>query len=161
MLLYDLCRGRRAGFGAPFPCMHGLNTQLQRLGWVIVPKVFLFTSTVIFPISYVPKVNLNQKYWIKIEIYYGFKPIKVLYYELLRGKKDIWILLQKSMKELNYWLQWVKVCLLGPPRLPKKIWGLWANPLYGARGPQIGPLGPIEGVGPQIPNFFRESRGSQ
>ena len=30
MLLYDLCRGRRAGFGAPFPCMHGLNTQLQR-----------------------------------------------------------------------------------------------------------------------------------
>ena len=32
------------------------------LGWVIVPKVFIFTSTVIFPISYVPKVNLNQKY---------------------------------------------------------------------------------------------------
>ena len=91
----------------------------------------------IFPISYVPKVNLNQKYWIRIEIYYGFKPIKVLYYELLRGKKDIWILLQKSMKELNYWLQWVKVCLLGPPRLPKKIWGLWANILYVAQGAQI------------------------
>ena len=33
-----------------------------QLGWVIVPKVFIFTSTVIFPISYVPKVNLNQKY---------------------------------------------------------------------------------------------------
>ena len=32
------------------------------VGWVIVPKVFIFTSTVIFPISYVPKVNLNQKY---------------------------------------------------------------------------------------------------
>ena len=94
------------------------------LGCLILPKVFIFTPIVIFPISYVPKVNLNQKYWIRIEIYYGFKPIKVLYYELLRGKKDIWILLQKSMKELNYWLQWVKVCLLGPPRLPKKIWGL-------------------------------------
>ena len=25
----------------------------------------------------------------------------------------------------------------------------------------MGPLGPIEGVGPQTPNFFRESRGSQ
>ena len=109
----------------------------QRLGWPILPKVFIFTSTVIFPISYVPKVNWNQKYWIKIKIYYGFKPIKVLYYELLRGKKDIWILLQKSMKELNYWLQWVKVCLLGPPRLPKKIWGLWANILYVAQGAQI------------------------
>ena len=56
------------------------------LGCFIVPKVFIFTSTVIFPISYVPQVNLNQKYWIKIEIYYGSKPIKVLYYELLRGK---------------------------------------------------------------------------
>ena len=130
------------------------------LGWVIVPKVFIFTSTVIFPISYVPKVNLNQKYWIKIEIYYGFKPIKVLYYELLRGKKDIRILLQKSMKELNYWPQWVKVCLLGPPRLPKKIWGLWANPLYetlGGHMPQNAPKwapGPIEGVGPQTSNSF-------
>ena len=74
-----------------------------RVGWFklysIVPKVFIFTSTVIFPISYVPQVNLNQKYWIKIEIYYGSKPIKVLYYELLRGKKDAQILLQKSMKE--------------------------------------------------------------
>ena len=134
-----------------------METVYRLLGWVIVPKVFIFTSTVIFPISYVPKVNLNQKYWIRIEIYYGFKPIKVLYYELLRGKKDIWILLQKSMKELNYWLQWVKVCLLGPPRLPKKIWGLWANILYVAQGaqiPQNGPPGPIEGVGPQTQNFF-------
>ena len=129
------------------------------LGWVIVPKVFIFTSTVIFPISYVPKVNLNLKYWIRIEIYYGFKPIKVLYYELLRGKRDIRILLQKSMKELNYWLQRVKVCLLGPPRLPKKIWGLWANILYVAQGaqiPQNGPPGSIEGVGLQTPNFFYE-----
>ena len=73
------------------------------LGWFklysMLPKVFIFTSIVIFPISYVPQVNLNQKYWIKIEIYYGSKPIKVLYYELLRGKKDAQILLQKSMKE--------------------------------------------------------------
>ena len=135
------------------------------LGWVIVPKVFIFTSTVIFPISYVPKVNLNQKYWIKIEIYYGFKPIKVLYYELLRGKKDIRILLQKSMKELNYWPQWVKVCLLGPPRLPKKIWGLWANILYVAQGAQIPQNTPKWAPGshrggwPTDPKFFLGSLG--
>ena len=74
------------------------NTYIP-IGCFILPKVFIFTSIVIFPISYVPQVNLNQKYWIKIEIYYGSKPIKVLYYELLRGKKDAQILLQKSMKE--------------------------------------------------------------
>ena len=107
------------------------------LGCFIVPKVFIFTSIVIFPISYVPQVNLNQKYWIKIEIYYPARPIKVLYYEVLRGKKDDQILLKKSMKELNYWPQWVKLCLLGPPRLPKKIWGLWANILYVAQGAYI------------------------
>ena len=67
-----------------------------------MPKVFIFTSIVIFPISYVPKVNLNQKYGIKIEIFYPARPIKVLYYEVLRGKKDDQILLKKSMKELNY-----------------------------------------------------------
>ena len=118
-----------------------LVTLYVQLGWFklysIVPKVFIFTSIVIFPISYVPQVNLNQKYWIKIEIYYGAKPIKVLYYELLRGKKDAQILLQKSMKELNYWPQWVILCLLGPPRLPKKIWCLWANILYVAQLAQI------------------------
>ena len=79
------------------------NITTHIVGWFklysMLPKVFIFTSIVIFLISYVPKVNLNQKYWIKIEIYYGTKPIKVLYYELLRGKKDAQILLQKSMKE--------------------------------------------------------------
>ena len=79
--------------------LHQVLDYHDVLGCFIVPKVFIFTSTVIFPISYVPQVNLNQKYWIKIEIYYGSKPIKVLYYELLRGKKDAQILLQKSMKE--------------------------------------------------------------
>ena len=124
--------------------------------------MFIFTSTVVFPISYVPQVNLNQKYWIKIEIYYPAKPIKVLYYELLRGKKDAQILLQKSMKELNYWPQWVKLCLLGPPRLPKKIWGLWANILYVAQGaqiPQNGPPGPHIGGWPPDPKFFLGSLG--
>ena len=121
--------------------------------------MFIFTSTVIFPISYVPKVNLNKKYWIKIEIYYPAKPIKVLYYELLRGKKDTRILLQKSMKELNYWPQWVKLCLLGPPRVPKKIWGLWANILYVAQGAQIpqngSPPPELQGGGwPKDPKFF-------
>ena len=144
--------------------LHNITMHYGYLGcfklYSIVPKVFIFSSTVILPISYIPKVNLNQKYWIKIEIYYGFKPIKVLYYELLRGKKDIRILLQKSMKELNYWPQWVKVCLLGPPRLPKKIWGLWANPLYGTRGPILGyfgvfgPPGPHSGCWPTDPKFF-------
>ena len=144
--------------------VHEISFKKLILGWFklysIVPKVFIFTSTVIFPISYVPQVNLNQKYWIKIEIYYGFKPIKVLYYELLRGKKDIRILLQKSMKELNYWPQWVKVCLLGPPRLPKKIWGLWANPLYGTQGPILGhfavfePPRPHRGCWPTDSKFF-------
>ena len=42
---------------------------------------------------------------------------------------------------------------------PKKIWGLWANPFYGARGPYMGymgPPGPIDGMGPQTPKFFWE-----
>ena len=36
--------------------------------------------------------------------------------------------------------------------------------IYGPGGPYApkqAPPGPIEGVGPQTPNFFRKSRGSQ
>ena len=60
------------------------------------------------------------------------------------------------MKRLNYWSELVKLCLLGPSRLPKKIWCLWANPLHG--GPilgHVGPPGPIEGVRPQSPNWAK------
>ena len=56
------------------------------------------------------------------------------------------------------YVKWVKLCLLGTPRLPKKKFGVWGpTPSMGPRGPKypkMGPLGPIEGVGPQIPNFF-------
>ena len=52
---------------------------------------------------------LNQKCWIKIEIYYGSKPIKVLYYELLRGKKTLkfcsknqWRSKTTDLNEWNY-----------------------------------------------------------
>ena len=61
------------------------------------------------PIHYVPQVNLNQKYWIKIEIYYPAKLIKVLYYELLRGKKTLkfcsknqWRSKTTDLNEWNY-----------------------------------------------------------
>ena len=40
----------------------------------------------------------------------------------------------------------MKLCLLGTPRLPKKIWSLWANPLYGARGTQLPQNGPPDDI---------------
>ena len=114
-------------------CWHKEN---DLLGWPILPKYFCFYSE--FSDFLYPKGLIkNEKFRINIEIYYPTKPIKVLYYELLRGKNVTWILLQKSMMELNYWPQWIILCLLGPPRLPKKIWGLWANILYVAQGAQI------------------------
>ena len=60
------------------------------------------------------------------------------------------------------YVKWVKLCLLGTPRLPKKIWGLGANPLYGAQGaqiPQNGPPGPHRGGWPPDPKFFLGSLG--
>ena len=39
-----------------------LKPITNMLGCFIVPRVFIFTFIVIFPISYVPQVNLNKKY---------------------------------------------------------------------------------------------------
>ena len=45
------------------------------------------------------------------------------------------------MKRLNYWPQWVKLCLLGPPRLPKKDLGsVGQPPLWGPYAPKWAPL---------------------
>ena len=51
------------------------------LGCVIVPKVFLYTSTVIFLITYTPKVSPSEKFWKKIQIYYPSKLVEVLHYK--------------------------------------------------------------------------------
>ena len=85
---------------------------------------------------------------------WGLKFYVMIYYG---EKKDVPIWLKKSMKRLNYWPQLVKLCLLGPPRLPKKNntflttnYVINCLPILGLYGPP----GPIEGVGPQTPNFF-------
>ena len=69
------------------------------------------------------------------------------------GKKASKFGSKNSMKRLNYWPQLVKLCLLVLPRLPKKIWGLWTNPLYWARGPIFEV--PIDMISPiKVSNFI-------
>ena len=61
------------------------------------------------------------------------------------------------MKELDYLPHLVNLCLLGPPRLPKKIWVSVGQPLYGALEAHFGVFGaprPHRGGWPTDPKFF-------
>ena len=86
---------------------------------------------------------------------WGLKFYVMIYYG---QKRDVPIWLKKSMKRLNYWPQLVKLCLLGPPRLPKKNntflttnYVINCLPILGLYGP---PPGSHRGGWPTDPKFF-------
>ena len=67
------------------------------------------------------------------------------------------------MKELDYLPNFWSKVYWDFLHFPKKIWGLWAHPLYGAPDPPNGACGgsgPHRGGGPKDPKFFLGILGS-
>ena len=51
----------------------------------VLPKVFLYTSTVIFPITYTPRTSPSEKFSKNFKNYYGTKQVEVLLSKLPRS----------------------------------------------------------------------------
>ena len=109
-----------------------------------------------------PIYSLSEKNSKIFHVYYPLKQDLVLLYELLRGEKDARILLKKINEGVKKLTSMSEIMSIGTPRLPKKIWGLGATPLYGAQGAHFGvfgPPGPHRGGWPPDPKFFLGSLG--